>query len=95
MFRHLCLLLFMTATLQSAVRASLTPRDPSPFSHLTTGVLATTTPTPASAPIENSHQQSIATDAQPSEPRTNPWLIIIIGFLLVTGTLLYLDPKIF
>ena len=32
----------------------------------------------------------------PQEPSSsNPWLYIIIGFLLITGVLLYVDPRIF
>jgi hypothetical protein len=38
----------------------------------------------------------LASHALAVSPHThNPWLYIIIGFLLVTGILLYIDPRIF
>ncbi|MEI6178141.1 MAG: hypothetical protein WCS43_14705 [Verrucomicrobiota bacterium] len=38
---------------------------------------------------------SIAADVPHESSSRNPWLYIIIGFLLVTGILLYVDPRIF
>jgi len=38
---------------------------------------------------------SIAADFPQESTSRNPWLYIIIGFLLVTGALLYVDPRIF
>lgn len=36
-----------------------------------------------------------AADFSHESTSSNPWLYIMIGFLLVTGVLLYIDPRIF
>ena len=45
---------------------------------------------PASSPATSG-----AAGFQESASTRNPWLYIIIGFLLVTGVMLYVDPKLF
>ena len=56
----------------------------------------------APAPLPDQPSSSTNQPATPAEPDihpapagTNPWLYIVIGMLVVTGVLLYVDPRIF
>lgn len=55
--------------------------------------------TSESAPPVPASQTDSTDDDHPAyhsaESSTNPWLYIVIGMLVVTGVLLYVDPRIF